>query len=567
MNPRFLTCLLCLSLTATPVVASQDILKKTDTLFTEWSDPAAPGLAVAVIQNGESTYKRGFGSANIENGTVITPETVFYLASVGKQFTTMAIALLQQDGKLDVDDDIRKYIPEIPVYGSTITIRHLIHHTSGIRDYLGLMRIAGLPLGTYHDDQDVVDLIARQKALNFEPGKQYLYSNSGYFLLAVIVERASGKSLRGFAAERIFGPLGMTDSHFHDDYTHPIPGRAMSYYPGDDGELDVFLSTFDRVGSGGVYSNISDLLKWDRNFYDQKVGGKQVHDWMLQQGALDDGTQLGYAWGLTIGEYRGLRTVQHGGALGGYRTALLRFPDQQFSVIILANIATANPSGLAAQVAEFYLEDKMTPIEEGEKVVVAGPDDGEKPGSVEIPAAILEAHTGLFYSEGANLIRKILMEKEHLVYSRGSRPGANTSLTALDANQFVMVGEPLKIIFRPGGMSVGVQGDPPIQFRRLEAPGTDELEPFVGRYYSPEVDITVGMSVGEKGIILHHPRERNERPEFIPVGGDKFLNLDIGKIQFRRNGHDGTPSSFDLDTGRVKGIHFERVSERGHIQH
>lgn len=561
MNSRFLISLLSLILVTAPAAANQKIHDQVDALFAEWSDPTAPGLTVGVIQDGEFIYKKGFGSANVENGTLITPESVFYLGSVGKQFTTMAIALLQQNGKLNVDDDIRKYVPEMPDYGSAITIRHLIHHTSGIRDYLGLMGIAGLQLGTYHDDQDIVDLIARQKALNFAPGEKYLYSNSGYFLLAVIVNRASGKSLREFAAERMFGPLSMTDSHFHDDYTHPIRGRAMSYFPGDDGELDVFLSTFDRVGSGGVYSNLNDLLRWDANFYDHEVGGQQVHDWMHQQGSLNDGTQIAYAWGLSIGEHRGLRTVQHGGALGGYRTALLRYPDQKFSVVILANLSTINPSGLARQVAEIHLEGKMTPVEKVSEVAAVEPAEEGKPASIEIPVAKLEKHAGLYYSEDSGMVRQILLEEGKLVYSRGSWPGANTPLAALDENRFVMMGASANVTFVPDGMSVEVEGESPIQFERVDSLGMRGLEPFAGSYYSPEVDITVAMSVGEEGLILHHPRNRKERPEFIPMKGDKFLNLDIGEIQFHRDGNSGAPSSFELDIGRVKGILFERLSE------
>ncbi len=239
---------------------------RVDKLFAQWDKPGSPGCALAVIENGKTIYERGYGSANLECNIPITPESVFYVGSCSKQFTAMSIALLAHQGKLSLDDDIRKYVPEMPDYGSPITVRQLIHHTSGLRDYLSLLGIAGLDFGSYHKP-DVLELIARQKELNFKPGDQYLYSNSGYFLLAVIVERVSGKSFREFTQENIFKPLGMTHTHFHDDYTMLIKNRASGYFPADQGAFRNFISTFDCVGSGGLFTSVEDLYFWDQNFY------------------------------------------------------------------------------------------------------------------------------------------------------------------------------------------------------------------------------------------------------------------------------------------------------------
>ena len=265
-----------------------------DQLLAAWDRPGSPGMAVAVVKDGAIAYQNGYGEANLELGIPITPQSVFYLGSVSKQFVAMAIALLEQEGKLSFDDDIRKYVPEMPDYGQTITVGHLIHHTSGIRDYLGLMSLAGIPLGYFHSDAGVIELIARQQGLNFEPGDQYLYSNSGYFLLNVIVERASGQTLRDYAAEHIFGPLGMQHSHFHDDYQHLIDNRASSYFEAEGGYA-AFLSTFDRVGSGGVYSSVEDLFLWDQNFYHYRVGGEEVFETLHQRGVLNGGREIDYA--------------------------------------------------------------------------------------------------------------------------------------------------------------------------------------------------------------------------------------------------------------------------------
>jgi CubicO group peptidase (beta-lactamase class C family) len=250
--------------------------KKTDAvdkLFSQWDKKDSPGCALAVVKDGKIIYKQGYGLANLELNIPITPQSVFYIGSVSKQFVTMCIALLAKQKKLSLDDDIRKFVPELPDYGPPITVRHLIHHTSGLRDYLTLLGIAGIDYGTYHQD-DVVELVARQRELNFAPGEEYLYSNSGYFLLAVIAERASGKSLREFAEENIFKPLGMKNSHFHDDYRMLIKKRASGYFPDGKGKYRNFISTFDCVGSGGLFTSVEDLFLWDQNFYHHKVGGK-----------------------------------------------------------------------------------------------------------------------------------------------------------------------------------------------------------------------------------------------------------------------------------------------------
>ncbi len=336
---------------------SEDIERQLDKIFARWSTPSSPGMSVGVYRDDKIVFKKGYGIAHLEHDVPITAETVFYLGSVSKQFVAAAVLLLVQDGKLDLDDDIRKHVPELPDYGTPITVRHLVHHTSGLRGYLGLLQLAGRPIDQFHDDDDIVAMLARQRALNFEPGAQYSYSNSGYFLLNVIVERVSGKSLREFADERIFKPLGMNNTHFHDDFQHIIRHRAMGYFPGRGKTYKQFMNTFDRVGSGGVYSNVVDLFRWDQNFQNHAVGGDALFKAQHQRGRLANGEELDYAAGLVHGEHRGLKTVEHGGALGGYRSALLRFPKQRLSIAVLANLSSVNPGQLARRVADVFLAD------------------------------------------------------------------------------------------------------------------------------------------------------------------------------------------------------------------
>ncbi len=367
-----------------------------DEVFADYTKPGSPGCAVAVYRNGKVSYARGYGLANIEEDVPITPDSVFDIGSTSKQFTAASILLLQKQGKLSIQDDIRKYIPELPDYGQKITVLHLLNHTSGLRDYLTLMDLAGINIDSVTTDEDALQIIARQRALNFAPGSDWLYSNTGFFLLSIIVKRVSGKKLREFAAENIFNPLGMTHTQYRDEHTALIANRAMAYDPKEkkDGyALDV--SYFEQTGDGAVHTSVEDLLKWDENFYSGQVGGKDFLAEIQEQGKLNSGKVLDYAKGLFIADYRGLHTVSHGGAWGGYRAELLRFPEQRFSVACLCNRGDANTSRRAHQVADIYLGSMMKPKEEKKNAERETADKKEIPRTPEQ----LQAYAGDYWSD------------------------------------------------------------------------------------------------------------------------------------------------------------------------
>jgi CubicO group peptidase (beta-lactamase class C family) len=271
-----------------------------DAIFATWNTKDSPGCAVAVFQNGKITYERGYGMADLENDVPITPASVFYVGSVSKQFTAMAAALAIQQGHLSADDSIRKYLPELPPYADAITVRHLLHHTSGLRDYNTLLSIAGRRGDEAYDNATVLRITARQKALNFEPGTDYLYSNTGYTLLATVVERATKTPFATYAEQHIFKPLGMTSSHFHTDASRLVKGRANAYAVGPN-SLRLDTPSNERAGAGGVFTSVRDLLHWDENFYTGKVGGKALIEQVQTPGALKNGKPLDYAWGLQVG--------------------------------------------------------------------------------------------------------------------------------------------------------------------------------------------------------------------------------------------------------------------------
>jgi CubicO group peptidase (beta-lactamase class C family) len=391
---------------------------KVDRVFAEWDKPDSPGCAVGVVQNGRFIYQRGYGMANLDYDIPNAPGMVYYVGSVSKQFTAASIALLVLDGRISLDDDIRKYFPEMPDYGSTITINHLLHHTSGIRDVYGIMAIGGLRMEDVYSDSEAVALIARQTALNFKPGDAYLYSNSGYFLLAQLVRRVTGKSLREFADERIFQPLRMTHTHFHDDPGHIMKKRAMSYESDGHGRYRIsYLQNFDKIGAGGLYTNLDDLRKWDENYYTHKVGGDAMQKLIHTRGVLNSGDTIPYAFGNNVATYRGLRTVEHGGALMGYKAHIYRFPDQHFTVLETCNLGSIDTGPLAQAVAEVYLGDKMGPKQE--RAVAAVP--GRRPASDSATPAGASADyanlAGDYYSEEVDATYHVVYRDGRLSYS------------------------------------------------------------------------------------------------------------------------------------------------------
>ncbi|MGH7616224.1 MAG: serine hydrolase domain-containing protein [Gemmatimonadaceae bacterium] len=334
--------------------ASRDSASRwVDSIFSPVSSRQGPGCAVGVAEEGALTFAKGYGMADLEHDAPITPQTRFYLASLAKQFTAMSILLLAQDHRLSLDDLVSKWVPEVPSVASMITLRQLLHHTSGLRDYFTLLAVSGWPADGPLTEHQLLALVARQKSLNFQPGDEFLYSNTGYALLAIVVKRASGQSLREFADARIFRPLGMTHTMFRDDHTMLVPQRAIGYQPAGVG-YRLSQPEFDVVGDGGMYSTVQDLAKWDENFTTGRVGGRSGIAEMERPGQLNDGQPIAYGFGLSIGTLHGFTTYSHGGAYGGYRTEMLRIPEKKLAVITLCNTSSASPT-LAEQVSRVFL--------------------------------------------------------------------------------------------------------------------------------------------------------------------------------------------------------------------
>jgi CubicO group peptidase (beta-lactamase class C family) len=407
---RFLS-LWLLACTAAASAASGSVFQpderseKVDKLFSPWDTAETPGAAVAVIKDGEIIYQNAYGMADLERDVPLSPKSLSDIASISKQFTALSILMLQDQGKLSLDDDIRRYLPEFPHYGQTITIRHLIHHTGGLRDYMDLMELAGMPWENSYHQLEIVDLVARQKGFNFKPGDEYSYSNSGYLLLAEIILAVSGQTLGEFTQQHIFKPLNMKVSHFYDDFKRIVKNRALSYSQKEAGGYTSLQYIFDVVGDTGLLTNIEDLYLWDQNFYHNKLGkgGPKLIEQMLAPGQLNSGEKIDYAFGLRLSEYRGLKVVSHGGGAAGYSTAVVRFPDQKFTAIVLSNLGEFSSTNLAKQVADVYLADEYT----------AGPEpagrrrerpDPPTPVELKLSADELDAYRGHYYSAELDVI-------------------------------------------------------------------------------------------------------------------------------------------------------------------
>jgi CubicO group peptidase (beta-lactamase class C family) len=517
-----------------------------DKLFAKWDKPDSPGAAVAIIQDGDTVYQRGYGRANLEHAIPITAGTLFLIASVSKQFTVFLILLLAQGGRINLDDEVRKHVPELPDLGEKVTVRHLIHHTSGLREELAVQALRGRGFEDTMKESDFFEWLKDQKELNFAPGSEYTYCNTGYSLLGLIVKRASGKSVREYAEENVFKPLGMKSTRFRDDYRTPVKGSATSYGPRPGGSYGLIPVPYSMAGATNVYTTVEDLARWDRNFYDAKVGGKEVIAGMLRKGKLRDGREIAYAGGLNHEEYRGLKTVRHDGSHGGFRSTLLRFPEQRFSVIILANAADVKPAVLAKKIADVYLADRLK----------------SSPAEVKVSGELLDAYAG-DYKLGPGLYAAFTREGDRLTLRA---QGLKLDMTPLSEVEFEAAEGGLRCRFEKGeGGKVekvtGRAGPQELAGRRVRRAELTEkqLKGYEGDFYSRELRVVYTVSARDGKLVVRLPRgeaalEAWEGEEFTAGAGAPF-----GTLQFTR-GEGGRVTGFRVSNPRLRNLRFDRVA-------
>jgi len=475
---------------------------------------------------------------------------------MSKQFTAAAIVMLAQERKLSLDDEVRKYVPELPDFGAPVTLRQLVYHTSGLRDQWELLGLAGwrysLDLIT---DDDVLSIMSRQKDLNFPPGSKHMYSNTGYTLLAQVVKRVSGQSFREFTTSRIFQPLGMRNTHFRDDHAEIVKNMAYGYVPAKD-TFRISITNFDTVGATSLLTTIEDLALWDENFYNPRVGGPEMIRQMLERGKLSDGEQLDYAFGLVIGKHRGLATVDHAGGDAGYRSDMIRFPDQHFTAVCLCNRADSNPSELTLQVAEIYLAKEMTAADK------VGAGSGK---TVQLAPEKLAAKVGTYIKAEGGQTLSITLKDDKLHITPGAGEDSY-EMNALSENDFRLATAPIDFKFealKPGGplrLIVKHGEDKPEVFEAVSpfTPSTSELSSCVGFYYSEEIEPIYVMKIDDGKLVLH--TLKNKPDTLRPITPDLFAGS-IGTIRFKRNGQSQV-SGFVLNADHVRNMRFQKGSGR-----
>jgi len=536
-----------------------DQIKQTDSIFSQWDTTVTPGCALSVMKDGRTIYERGYGMADLDHNIPITPQTVFHVASMSKQFTAASIILLAQEGKLSLNDDIHKYLPELPDFGPKITIENLLHHTSGIRDQWELMDLAGwrysLDLIT---DADILSQIYRQKELNFLPGSRMLYDNSGYTLMAQIVQKVSGQSFRAFTTDHFFTPLEMHSTHFRDDHAEVVKHDAYGYTPTNQHNVyKLSITNFDTVGATGLLTTVEDLAAWDENFYSTRIGGREFIKAMLTPGKLDSGKPTAYnnfiyASGLELGTYRGLQVVEHSGADAGYRADLVRFPAQHVSFACLCNRSDAVPTELIRKVADIFMAKEFTvPLVDDSREKAHPPDANEQR---------LAQYNGLFWNKELGHSLRFAVSGGRLNLLKPN--GTETKLDSITDTKFHAEGTVDTYSFRKEvnkwhlALNHGLES--PLTYIEVDQfhPTIEQLESYAGTYISDEVDPKIYITVDHGILLLRRPKKAPQK--FSPTVDDSFQDETGIDIHFSRDAN-GKVISLLWDSGRVVNFHFTRV--------
>jgi CubicO group peptidase (beta-lactamase class C family) len=527
---------------------SAELARRIDGIFAQFNR-STPGCGVGLAANGRPLYVHGYGSANLEYGVPNTDSTVFESGSVAKQFTASAILLLVADGKLRLDDDIRKFIPEVPRFGGqTITIRNLLTHTSGLRDQWGLLGIEGRGAGQQvHTPMTTLDLVSHQKMLNFPPGSEYLYSNTGYALAGIIVERVSGMTLGEFSRTRLFEPLGMAHTQLRDDFTRIVPNRATAYAGSAASGYHLDMPFTNMVGNGGVLSTMADLIRWNENLDHPVVGGPAYAAAMQTPMRLTNGRTINYALGLIVSSYHGAREVSHSGSTAGYSTFLARYPDQRLSVAVWCNQAGINATELAHAVVA-----PMLP----QTTAAAVPH----PERVELAPASLARWTATYRDPHTDQVLGVVASGQTLSLQPVGR-GRAVALESVEPARFHSAQGDLMFDGPPGHRRftlVRADADSS-QFEEVRsAPAVIPQADYVGVYASDELDARYTIVAKGSGLVL--TRRPYQEFELRPVYADDFQSSGgLGSLRFVRDAR-GKVTGFSFYAGRVLDVRFNRLS-------
>jgi CubicO group peptidase (beta-lactamase class C family) len=525
-----------------------------DALFTAFDRPGSPGAVVGVIRHGQLVYARGYGEGNLEYGIPLEPASIFHVASVSKHVTAFAIGLLAEEGRLSWDDDVRQYVPELHDFGPRITLRHLATHTSGLRDQWELLAVSGWRLDDVITREHVMKTLLLQRELNFQPGSQYLYSNSGYSLLAEIVERVTGQTFAAFAQERIFRPLGMTATHVHDDHQHIVPNRAYSYTQTPTGFQHAPLN-YANHGATSLFTTVADMARWERNLREPRVGSRELIALMEQYTRLTDGGTSSYGLGFQLGERGGERMVHHGGADAGYRTTYVRLPDTGWAFVVFSNLASTNPGQLAQRIADVLLGEVVTP---------AAPATPSPRRRTRATAAEVTARAGTYVDPETDASRTLEVRDGRLFFLLGPGWELVPTQSGSWATTAAAPGR-LEVTFESGRdgsvlrMRERVDGGAERVFERVPSYYDPErLREYVGTYYSPELGTSYTLDLVDRRLVARH--RRHEDIALQPTLPDRLQGSAwyFRSVRFTRDTH-GRVEGLRLNGDRVRNLAFIRL--------
>ena len=533
------------------ITLSSQKIEALDAIFSDFE--GRPGVAVGIYHAGEVLFGRGYGLANLDEEIPITTETLFETASVSKQFTAACIYLLEMEGKLSLDDPIQRFLPEFPTYGDRadrITIRHLLHHSSGVRSYLKLLFLQGKPWDNHINNTRFLRLMQRQQDINFTPGERYAYSNSGYVLLALIVERASGQTLGAYAGKHLFEPLGMNHTFINEDPRQVVRHRALGYEGHEGSFRRLHYYNAATTGDGGVYTNIQDFFKWSENFATPEVGGTRLIEKMLTRGRLNGGEEHDYAGGLVVRDYRGLPTLGHDGEWAGFRSVFFKFPAEDVAFVLLSNNSAVNVWALIERMIAVTMPDKF-PVTQMQNL--------PQTNNNHYPATELQRFAGSYFNAHNGQTRKILLEKDTLVYQVAA--GRSTKLVPVGEQQFSFITAP-QIIADFGGpegtLAVTVGNQPPMQLKKFvpRQYTAEELFAYTGNYHCAELEVEYRIEQREEQLCIAIDGEHLVC--LSPLMENIFAEEHFGYLEFTRS-EDGGLAGFTVNDELARDLYFIRA--------
>ena len=533
--------------------ANTRTLAKVKGLFVQWDRPDSPGAAVVIVKDGAVVHLRGYGCANLEDRTPITPQTAFDVASVAKQFTGLSIAMLVERGRISLEDDIRTFLPDVPNFGKQITIGQLLHHCSGLRDWTETLNLAGVDAASPIALEMILEMVRHQRELDFAPGEEQQYSNTGYNLLAAAVAKVTREPFRSWTELNIFRPLGMKHTQLNDNPAELIPHRAESYTPAGPGKFERVTSQLAAQGSSSLFTTAEDMAKWLLNFETGRVGGRTAIELTLQPWALNSGAKVNYGFGVALSEYHGARMITHGGSWAGYRSIVMRIPEKRFAVAILSNVGNMPTEKLAREIADLYLNYPAAP-RSPQSVPKPDPAFRANPFDWEVFLGTYRLGPGWFLA--------ITREGNEIMIQAGGSP--KSRMEPLSERTFLDAAQGAKVEFIcDSSNSVTHLLYRDLRVPRLHPPASnpDLLKAYAGDYWSDELRVAYRLEVLNGQLGTRH--RSGKWIHLLPTDPDRFDTNEGGwSIAFTRNAA-AEVTDLKVSGGRIRNVRFKRCSLPG----